>query len=164
VLALCVGAGCASAPSSATVRADGYFAVLANLPDVQGRTLDVSALRGRVVVVQFVATWCFPCIATAPRLQELESRYGREGLTVIGVGMDQQGALVLGPFQEQLQLTYPVLVGNDALREGKTAFGRITTLPTTVIVGRDGAVLAAFKGVAEQGSLEAFLEQALKQK
>jgi thiol-disulfide isomerase/thioredoxin len=115
-------------------------------------------------VVQFVATWCFPCIATAPRLQELEKHYGSQGLSVVGVGMDLEGRQVLAPFQELLGLQYPVLVGSSALREGNTAFGRITTLPTTVIIGRDGTVLAAFKGVPTEGSLESFLEEALSQK
>jgi len=163
VLALGLWAGCASAPAPSRPRADAYLATLATFPDLQGRTLSVSGWTGRVLVVQFLATWCFPCIATAPRLQDLEARYGSRGLSVLAVGMDLEGALVLGPFQEQLRLTYPVLVGNDALRAGKTAFGRITTLPTTVIVGRDGTVLAAFKGVPESGSLESFLEGALKQ-
>jgi thiol-disulfide isomerase/thioredoxin len=163
VLAVSLWAGCAGTPSPSRFRADAYLATLATLPDVQGRTLSASSWSGRVLVVQFVATWCFPCIATAPRLQDLEARYGSRGLSVVAVGMDLEGAVVLGPFQEQLRLTYPVLVGNDALRDGKTAFGRITTLPTTVIVGRDGTVLAAFKGVPESGSLESFLEGALKQ-
>ena len=70
-------AGCASTPPRP--RADPVLAVLAGLPDVNGRYLDVAAWRGRVVVVQFVATWCFPCIATAPRLQILERRYATDG-------------------------------------------------------------------------------------
>lgn len=163
VLALGLALGCASAPAPNRVRADAYLSTLSTFPDVQGRTLASSQWRGRVLVVQFVATWCFPCIATAPRLQDLETRYGARGLSVVAVGMDLEGAVVLGPFQEQLHLTYPVLVGSDALRDGKTPFGRVTTLPTTVIVGRDGTVLAAFKGVPESGSLETFLEDALKQ-
>jgi thiol-disulfide isomerase/thioredoxin len=162
-LALPLWVGCASAPAASRVRAEAYLAVLSTLPDVEGQLVQVMAWRGRVVVVQFVATWCFPCIATAPRLQELEQRYGARGLSVIAVGMDLEGAQVLGPFQQQLRLHYPVLVGNAALRDGKTAFGRITTLPTTVIIGRDGTVLAAFKGVPETGSLQSFLEGALKQ-
>jgi len=163
VLALGLAAGCASTPAPTRPRADAYLATLATFPDLQGRTHSAAEWRGRVLVVQFVATWCFPCIATAPRLQDLEARYGSRGLSAVAVGMDLEGAVVLGPFQEQLRLTYPVLVGTDALREGKTTFGRITTLPTTVIVGRDGTVLAAFKGVPESGSLETFIEAALKQ-
>jgi thiol-disulfide isomerase/thioredoxin len=159
-LGLVCALGCASAP--ARPRADACIAVLAALPDVNGRRLDVTAWRGRVVVVQFLASWCFPCIATAPRLEDLEHRYGARGLSVVAVGMDLEGSLVLAPFQEQLGLHFPVLVGDAALREGKTAFGRITTLPTTVIIGRNDTVLEAFKGVPADGSLEEFLEEALK--
>jgi thiol-disulfide isomerase/thioredoxin len=155
-------AGCAGTP--ARPRADPGIAVLAGLPDVNGRYLDVSAWRGRVLVVQFLASWCFPCIATAPGLQQLAQRYGAQGLSVVAVGMDLEGSRVLGPFQEQLGLNYPVLVGNAALRDGQTAFGRITTLPTTVIIGRDGTLLTAFIGVPTEGSLETFIEEALKLK
>jgi thiol-disulfide isomerase/thioredoxin len=161
-LVLVLSAGCASTP--ARPRADPGIAVLAGLPDVNGRYVDVSSWRGRVLVVQFLASWCFPCIATAPRLQDLEQRYGARGLSVVAVGMDLEGSRVLGPFQEQLGLNYPVLVGNSALREGKTAFGRITTLPTTAIIGRDGTLLTAYIGVPTEGSLEAFIEEALKLK
>jgi thiol-disulfide isomerase/thioredoxin len=161
-LVLLASAGCASTPTRP--RADPGFAVLAGLPDVNGRYVDVSAWRGRVVVVQFLASWCFPCVAIAPRLQDLEKRYAARGLSVVAVGMDLEGVRVLGPFQEQLGLNYPVLVGDTALREGKTAFGRITTLPTTVIIGRDGTLLTAFIGVPTEGSLEVFIEEALKLK
>ena len=135
--------------------------MLAGLPDVSGRYIDIGGWRGRVVVVQFLATWCFPCIAIAPRLQDLEKRYGAQGLSVIAVGMDLEGSRVLEPFQEVLGLSYPMLVGNAALRDGQTAFGHITTLPTTVIIGRDDTILAAFKGVPAEGSLETFIEAAL---
>ncbi len=158
-LVLLVSFGCAGTPTRP--RADACLAVLAGLPDVNGRHVDVSAWRGRVVVVQFLASWCFPCIATAPRLEGLERRYGSRGLSVVAVGMDLEGSLVLEPFQAQLGLHFPVLVGDVALREGKTAFGHITTLPTTVIIGRNDTVLAAFKGVPVEGSLEAFVEEAL---
>lgn len=159
VLALLVATGCASAPPRP--RADPCLAVLAGLPDVSGQYLDVGAWRGRVVVVQFLASWCFPCIATAPRLQDLEKRYGARGLSVVAVGMDLEGWRVLEPFKETLGLDYPVLVGNAELRAGQTAFGHITTLPTTVIIGRDDTVLSAFKGVPAEGSLETFIEAAL---
>ncbi len=161
LVVLCA-AGCASAPAGP--RADSYISVLARLPDVEGHYVDVSAWQGRVLVVQFLASWCFPCFATAPRLQDLVQRYGKRGLSVVAVGMDLEGAQVLGPFQEQLRLSFPVLVSDRALREGRSAFGHVTTLPTTVIVGRNGTVLSAFKGVPEEGSLETFIENALAMK
>ena len=161
-LVLLCTAGCASAPPRP--RASAYVAVLAGLPDVNGRYVEVSAWQGRVLVVQFVASWCFPCIATAPRLQELLRKYGQAGLSVVAVGMDREGAQVLLPFQQLLGLDYPVLLSDSALREGNTAFGRINTLPTTAVVGRDGTLLTAFEGVPTEGSLEAFIDKALAMK
>jgi thiol-disulfide isomerase/thioredoxin len=115
-----------------------------------------------VVVVQFLASWCFPCFATAPRLQELYDRYGQQGLAVIAVGMDIEGAQVLRPFADQLGLRFPMLLADDALRNGQTAFGKVGLLPTTLIVGRDGKVVSIYAGVAEQGTLEPLIETALK--
>ena len=161
-LVLLCSAGCASTPSRP--KAGPYLAELASLPDTTGRFVDVSGWQGRVLVVQFLASWCFPCIATAPRLEKLAERYGKTGLSVVAVGMDLEGAKVLAPFQEQLALSFPVLVSDAALREGTTPFGRITTLPVTAIIGRDGTLLSAFPGVPAEGSLETFVESALAMK
>ena len=167
LLALVWVLGCAG--SSANVRPVGhpdaspYLAELSRLPVLGGGWLDRSQLAGKVVVVQFLATWCFPCFATAPRLQELYDGYQQQGLAVVAVGMDLEGPQVLRPFADQLGLRFPVLVADDALRSGQTAFGKVGLLPTTLIIGRDGKVVSLYAGVAEQGTLEPLIADALKQ-
>ena len=69
---------------------------------------------------------------------------------------------MLRPFADQLGLRFPVLLADDALRNGQTAFGRIPLLPTTLIIGRDGRVVSVYAGVAEQGTLEPLIDEALR--
>jgi peroxiredoxin len=76
--------------------------------------------------------------------------------------MDLEGPQVLRPFADQLGLRFPVLLADDALRNGQTAFGRISLLPTTLIIGRDGRVVSVYAGVAEQGTLEPLIDEALR--
>lgn len=156
--------GCAgpSGNPPSHVDASPYLAELQRLPVLGGGWLDGSTLGGKVVVVQFLATWCFPCIATAPRLQEISDREQGRGLVALAVGMDLEGPQVLRPFADQLGLRFPVLIADDALRSGQTAFGKVGLLPTTLIIGRDGRVVSVYAGVAEQGTLEPLIDSALR--
>lgn len=120
-------------------------------------------LRGRTVLVNFFATWCFPCLGALPTLVELQRRYGDEGLTVVAVGMDLEGELVLEPFAREYELPFPLLVADERIRTGQTPFGRISVLPTTFLLGRDGRVIAAFEGLATSRSLDAAVAGALRE-
>ena len=157
-------AGCAGQSGNPPPKVDAspYLAELQRLPVLGGGWLDGSQLGGKVVVVQFLATWCFPCIATAPRLQEIYDHDQARGLVAIAVGMDLEGPQVLRPFADQLGLRFPVLIADDALRSGQTAFGKIGLLPTTLIIGRDGRVVSVYAGVAESGTLEPLIDEALR--
>ncbi|HSP19524.1 MAG TPA: TlpA disulfide reductase family protein [Myxococcaceae bacterium] len=161
-LAGCAGSSANAPPSGQDADATRFVAELQRLPVLGGGWLDPSQLAGKVVIVQFLATWCFPCIATAPRLQELYDHDQARGLVALAVGMDLEGAQVLRPFADQLGLRFPVLLADDALRNGQTSFGRISLLPTTLIIGRDGRVVSVYAGVAEQGTLEPLIDEALR--
>jgi len=161
-LAGCAGQSANAPPSGEDADATRYLAELQRLPVLGGGWLDGSQLSGKVVIVQFLATWCFPCIATAPRLQEIYDTDHARGLVALAVGMDLEGAQVLRPFADQLGLRFPVLLADDALRNGQTAFGKIPLLPTTLIIGRDGRVVSVYAGVAEQGTLEPLIDEALR--
>lgn len=163
VLAGCAGQSANAPPSGEHADAARYLAELQRLPVLGGGWLDASQLSGKVVIVQFLATWCFPCIATAPRLQEIYDQNQDRGLVALAVGMDLEGAQVLRPFSDMLGLRFPVLLADDALRNGQTAFGKVSLLPTTLIIGRDGRVVSVYAGVAEQGTLEPLIDQALRQ-
>lgn len=131
---------------------DELYRALA-LPAAGGGSLRSDELRGKVVLISFFATWCFPCIADLPVLERLQERHGAEGFTVLMVGMDLEGQAVIAPFAQHYALPFPVVVADAALREGRTPFGRITALPTYVLVDREGKVALAYSGVASPKGL-----------
>ena len=123
--------------------------------------LDRGSLQGRVTVVTFISTWCFPCLVDLPVLQKLQ-RDHPEDLRVLLVGMDLDGRKVLDPFASVNELTLPLIVGNDRLRAGETPFGHIQQLPTRFIFRRDGTLAFAYAGVAEPKDLIEAVERELR--
>lgn len=133
-----------------------------NLPAAGPVPHSPQALSGRVVVATFFATWCFPCLAQLSYFAQLQRELAEQGLSVVAVGMDLEGARVLRPFAEQQQVPYPVLAADERLRKGETPFGPISVLPSTVILDREGQVVAAWPGLANAEEVRAAIDQALK--
>jgi thiol-disulfide isomerase/thioredoxin len=161
VLAL---AGCRSAPEARpeVVLDDAAFLrQLRSLPAV-GPAVQGVRLTGNVVLVSFFATWCFPCIAELPTLQALQRDHGPRGFQVVGVGMDLEGQKVLEPFAYQMELNYPVLLADQRMLDGQSAFGPIRALPTSFLLDREGRALGAWQGVAPHEALSEAIEKALK--
>jgi len=119
------------------------------------------ALYGRVLLVNFMATWCFPCVQELPALVELQRRYGGRDFTVVLVGMDLEGAQVLEPFARYYELPFPLLVAGDAIRGGQSPFGPLEALPTSFLIGKDGELLAGIRGVPPVEDLRRHVEAAL---
>jgi len=117
--------------------------------------------QGRVVVITFIATWCFPCLVDLPVLTRLQKDHP-DDLEVLLVGMDLEGRKVLEPFAEMNALVLPLIVSNEAIRAGETAFGPIKQLPTRFIYKRDGTLSFAYAGVADPKSLITLIEKELK--
>jgi peroxiredoxin len=111
--------------------------------DSRGTPISLSTLRGHVVVVNFWATWCPPCKAEIPRLNDLQSRYGAQGLDVVGVSVDEGGWAVVAPFAAEQQISYTLALATD---EVTTAFGGVTALPMTVVIDRDGRIVRKMVG------------------
>jgi thiol-disulfide isomerase/thioredoxin len=156
-------AGCATdAPNRRWPHFRASLAGLEALSPGEGGVMDPRALEGRVVLVTFMATWCAPCLMELPYLVRLQEQHAAQGLVVVAVGMDLEGDLVLGPFAREYQLPFPLVVPDDRLRKGDSPFGPINILPTTFLLGRDGAVLAAFQGMAEQKALSKVVEKAVQ--
>ncbi len=118
-------------------------------------------LRGKVVLVTFLATWCFPCVGQLPILEQEQQQHGGGGLQIIAIGMDLEGAEVLEPFAREYQLPFPLLVADDRIRQGQTAFGPIASLPASFLFGRDGRLITAFAGLLVPAELDKMIRQAL---
>ena len=124
-----------------------------SIKDLQGNDVSLEQFRGKVVLVNFWATWCAPCQIEMPLFIEFQEKYGAHGLTVLGVAMDEEGKSVVEPFiqsQEfdvdgrKMKVNYPILLGNDELAE---KFGGLIGLPTTLVISRDGKITKRFIGL-----------------
>lgn len=120
------------------------------LTDAKGTAVRLSDYRGRVVLLDFWATWCHGCKTEIPWYMEFESRYKPQGLAVIGVSMDADGWKSVTPFVEEKKMNYTVVVGNDAL--GKK-YG-LTNMPLTLLIDRDGKIADAQAGVVDRVAWE----------
>jgi len=156
--------GCATTPSVHWPHFRSSLAGLEALSPGEGGVMDARALEGRVVLVTFMATWCAPCLMELPYLIRLQEQHAAEGFVVVAVGMDLDGDLVLGPFAREYQLPFPLVVADERLRKGDSPFGTINVLPTTFLLGRDGAVLAAFQGMATQPALSKAVAKAVEER
>jgi peroxiredoxin len=132
------------------------------LEDTEGARVRLSAYQGQVVLVNFFATWCFFCLGEIERLSELQARRGSEGLQVVGIGLDREGAAVLSPFRQFNHLGFPVLIGADRFAAEGLPFAPVTVLPTTYLVGRDGRVREKWEGQLPDALFAKVVDAALR--
>ncbi len=108
-----------------------------HVPTLDGDTVTTADLEGRVVVLNFWATWCLPCRAEMPALQALTDRHAGDDLVVLGLATDVGGEGPIRAFLEERDITYPV---GRATRDQRLAFGGVRAIPTTLVVDRSGVV------------------------
>ena len=128
---------------------------------LDGKTLDLAAEKGNVVLLNVWATWCGPCRFETPELQTLHEKYAQRGFKVIGVSIDEGGLEAVKDFVTENKITYPIAL--DA--EGRVAnVLRTTVLPTSVMIGRDGRIVWRKVGAImpnETAPLATLVEQTL---
>jgi thiol-disulfide isomerase/thioredoxin len=126
--------------------------------DLAGNDVSLDALKGKVVVVDFWATWCGPCVTEIPGYIELQKKHGADGLVIVGVSLDQKGPKHVQRFAEQKGMNYTVVMGDS---EAVDAFGGFDVIPTTFLIGRDGRILHEKSGAMETADYEALVKKAL---
>jgi thiol-disulfide isomerase/thioredoxin len=113
-----------------------------SLTDISGQGFSLADYKGKVVLLDFWATWCGPCRIEIPGFVQLQDRYRDQGLVVVGVSMDD-GPEPVREFYKEFRMNYTVAMGNDTVGE---LFGGIIGLPTTLLIGRDGRIYAKHSG------------------
>lgn len=129
------------------------------LQSLEGRTVRLSQYRGKVVLVNFWATWCGGCKVEMPWLVELERRYRAQGLEIVGVSMDDAGDDVVTKFAKTKNVNYTIVRGSEAVAK---AYGNVQMLPQTFLVGRDGNTAGHFTGVPDKGEFEKAIRELLR--
>ena len=130
-----------------------------HLSDLDGKPVKLSDFKGKVVILDFWATWCPPCRAEIPGFVAIQKKYADKGFTVIGVSLDKQGVSVVKPFTRQLGMNYPVVMGNPKTVDD---YGGITTIPTTFVIDRQGNVVTAYEGFTDQATFESVIAPLLE--
>lgn len=128
--------------------------------DFDGRRVALSELRGKVVLLNFWATWCAPCQAELPRFALWQRSYAAQGLQVIAVSMDDSAAAPRA-LMRKLKPGFPVLLGDEKLGE---LYGGVLGLPVSFLIARDGTVVARIEGETDLHALEARIQELLTQK
>lgn len=128
-----------------------------NLPQLNGQNLQLSSYRGKVVLLDFWATWCVPCRAEIPHFVELQQKYGDSGLQIIGVSMDDSPEPVRD-FYQQFHMNYPVVMGTAKTGE---LYGGILGLPIAFVIGKDGLIYSKKIGAADMAVLEREIQRLL---
>lgn len=130
------------------------------LPDADGKEQRIDQWRGKVIVVNFWATWCAPCREEMPEFVQAQNTYGPKGLQFVGIAVDQPDKV--RQFATEIGVNYPSLIGGFGAMELSKALGNnIMALPFSVVVDRQGKVAHTQLGVLKPGKLEAILKQLL---
>ncbi|HTR35246.1 MAG TPA: TlpA disulfide reductase family protein [Bryobacteraceae bacterium] len=130
------------------------------LKDASGRTLDLKSYRGKVVLLDFWATWCGGCREEIPWFATFQRTYGARGFAVVGVSMDDSGWAVLKPFLASTRVPYRMLLGNDGTAQ---RYG-ISVLPDTFLIDKHGRIAAAYKGLVDKDDVETNIRAMLSER
>jgi peroxiredoxin len=129
------------------------------LKDANGKVVHLADYRGKVVLLDFWATWCGPCTIEIPWFTEFQRKYKDRGFEVLGVSMDEDGWKAITPFVTQKKVNYRIVLGDDKTGD---QYGGLEALPTTFVIDRDGRIAAVHVGLAGKKDFEDAIETLLQ--
>ena len=128
------------------------------LQDVNGAAVSSDQFKGKVVVVDFWATWCPPCREEIPGYIALAKKYGKDGLVIVGISLDQAGSDVVKSYAAKTGINYPLVMGDEKV---VAAFGGVEGIPTTFLIDRDGQIRDRKVGLVETAEYEKRIQAVL---
>ena len=123
---------------------------------IDGRTVKLSDFKGKVVVLDFWATWCGPCRASLPHLNEVQGRFAGQGLVVVGISVDDTEPQVVRHFVDRLGLKFRMAMADERVLD---LYGPIRTIPTTFFINRRGEVVRRVVGYIDSETLESYVRE-----
>jgi peroxiredoxin len=150
-----------SRPAKQVVREDGNrkHAPDFALKDAGGQLVHLADYKGKVVLLDFWATWCGPCVIEIPWFTEFERKYKDRGFEVVGVSMDDDGWKSITPFVAKKKMNYRVVLGDDKTGD---QYGGLEALPTTFVIDRSGRIASVHVGLASKKDFEDAIEKLLE--
>jgi len=142
-----------STASAGDVKAPSF-----SVKGVDGHTVKSSEFKNRPLVVDFWATWCAPCRASMPHLSELQERYAKEGLAIVGMSVDETGPKLVERFAKGLGVKFTIAMAND---ETLDAFGPIRSIPTTFFINRKGEIVRRVVGFVDSETMDGYVQEIL---
>ena len=127
------------------------------LQDLDGRPVKLSDYRGKAVLLNFWATFCWPCKVEMPWLVELQKQYGPQGLQIVGVALDDSGKDTIEQYTKKMGVNYTILQGQDSVGDAYGAVG----LPATFYIDRNGKIVDSALGLVSRGEIEDNIKKAL---
>jgi thiol-disulfide isomerase/thioredoxin len=147
------GAGSPQRLTQATIAPDF------SLDTLDGKTLRLSDLRGKAVLLNFWATWCGPCKIEMPWFVDLQKQYGSQGLQIVGVAMDDGSKEDIAKFAKDMGVNYPILIGKESVGD---QYGGVPALPETFLIARDGKIVDKIIGLRGKSEIEDSVKKALE--
>jgi thiol-disulfide isomerase/thioredoxin len=118
---------------------------------VDGKDIQLSKMKGKVVLINFWATWCGPCRAEIPGFLEIYEKYKGKGLEIVGISLDEEGWRVVTPFVQRFKINYPVVIGDGKVAR---AYGNIEAIPASFFVDKKGNIVERHIGYLSKENLE----------
>jgi thiol-disulfide isomerase/thioredoxin len=130
-----------------------------NVRTLEGKPLRLADLKNKPVILDFWATWCGPCRASMPHLSSMQSRYEKQGLSVVGMSVDDGGPQNVKKFASQLGVKFTLAMANDEILD---AYGPIRSIPTTFFINRKGDIVRRVVGYIDGETMEDYVKEILE--